>query len=78
MTVVDITEATQSLPTPIAALGRGETREIVITRGGQPVARLVPVKPTRIGIAKGQFEVPDSTVACDDEVTRLLRGEGPL
>jgi antitoxin (DNA-binding transcriptional repressor) of toxin-antitoxin stability system len=39
--------------------------EIVITRDGRPVARLVPVEPAhtgkRIGIAKGIFDFPEST-----------------
>lgn len=37
--------------------------EIVISRGGKPVARLVPVQPAavkrRIGSAAGEFCVPD-------------------
>jgi len=36
--------------------------EIVITRGGEPLARLVPVEPRgrrQVGIDDGRFEVPD-------------------
>ncbi len=38
--------------------------EVIISRGAQPVVRLVPVKPpgkTRApGMFKGEFELPDS------------------
>jgi antitoxin (DNA-binding transcriptional repressor) of toxin-antitoxin stability system len=73
MTVVDIAHAANELPSLIAALEDGATHEFVITRGGQPVARLVPVAPTRIGIAKGAFEVPESTGTDDAEAAKLFR-----
>lgn len=46
----------------VARLESGELDEVVITRAGHPVAKLVPVAVAtgkRIGFAKGMFEVPD-------------------
>ena len=58
---VELSEAEINLSELIGKLD-GDT-EIVITRHGQPLARLVPAAPSRPdrvpGSAKGLFEVPD-------------------
>jgi len=59
---VDIAQAKTSLSQLVAKLEGGELNEVVITRAGHPVAKLVPAAVAtgkRIGIAKGMFEVPD-------------------
>lgn len=59
---VDIAKAKTSLSQLVAKLEGGELNEVVITRAGHPVAKLVPVAVAtgkRIGVAKGMFEVPD-------------------
>lgn len=47
----------------ITALEQGQVREVVILRDGRPVAKLVPLvtntSKSRIGVAKGKFNVPD-------------------
>jgi prevent-host-death family protein len=47
----------------VEQIASGVTEEIVIARHGQPVARLVPIAKQdigcRIGIAAGEFDVPD-------------------
>lgn len=62
MRQVNIHEAKTRLSELIAAVERGE--EILIARGGSPVARLVPLQPTdppRVpGSDKGLFTVPDA------------------
>ena len=60
MTVVGIHEAKTHLSRLLRRVAAGE--EIVIAKGGQPVARLVPVelrKSRSLGRDKGLFEVPD-------------------
>jgi prevent-host-death family protein len=57
----------------------GEVEEIVIARNGRPAARLVPVRPragVRLGVAKGEFSVPDSIDSGNEEIAQLLAGEG--
>jgi prevent-host-death family protein len=58
--VVTIHEAKTHLSRLIADVEAGQ--EVIIARGTQPVARLVPIepKPKRVwGKYKGQFDVPD-------------------
>jgi prevent-host-death family protein len=57
---VNVHEAKTHLSRLLTRVAQGE--EIVIVRAGKPVARLVPVEPTRrrvLGQDKGLFEVPD-------------------
>ena len=53
--------------------------EVVITRSGKPVVRLVPIaeaKPT-FGIDEGRFTVPDDFDApLDEEILRTFEGIG--
>ncbi len=51
--------------------------EVVITRSGQPVARLVPIEGSRpvFGIDEGRFVVPDDLDApLDEELLRAFEG----
>jgi prevent-host-death family protein len=57
---VGVHEAKTHLSRLLRRVSAGE--EIVIARGGEPIARLVPVAPRRqrlLGQDKGRFEVPD-------------------
>jgi prevent-host-death family protein len=58
---IDLTQAELQLANLVQEVGNGA--EVVITRNGQPVARLVPPEaatPDRVpGSAKGLFVVPD-------------------
>jgi antitoxin (DNA-binding transcriptional repressor) of toxin-antitoxin stability system len=78
MQSVNMLEAKSSLSRLVQAIEQGQEREIIIARNGRPAARLVPLDTApatrRIGIAKGQFEVPDSIDAHNDEVARLFMG----
>lgn len=60
MIQVGVHEAKTTLSKLLRRVAAGE--EITITRGGEPVARLVPVRPRRsrtLGQDRGVYEVPD-------------------
>ncbi|MGH3824679.1 MAG: type II toxin-antitoxin system Phd/YefM family antitoxin [Pseudonocardiaceae bacterium] len=60
MASVGVHEAKTTLSQLLRRVAAGE--EITITRGGDPVARLVPVQrqpPRVLGQDRGLFEVPD-------------------
>lgn len=79
MPSVNMLQAKSSLSRLVEAIEQGREREIVIARNGRPAARLVPMDTlpsgTRIGVAKGKFNVPDDIDAHNDEVARLFLGE---
>jgi len=76
MPVVNIHEAKSTLSRLVEAVESGVETEIVIARNGRPVARLVPLPttptPIRIGVARGQFVVPDDIDETNDEVAALF------
>jgi antitoxin (DNA-binding transcriptional repressor) of toxin-antitoxin stability system len=71
-------QAKSSLSRLVEAIEQGQEHEIIIARNGRPAAKLVPVDAVpagqRIGLAKGKFEVPDSSDTHNEEVARLLMG----
>jgi len=75
---VNILEAKTHLSRLVEQVETGAEAEIVIARNGRPVARLVPLaaQPVqrRIGVAKGQFVVPESVDDSNAEVADLLFG----
>jgi len=75
---VNILEAKTHLSRLVEQVEMGAEAEIVIARNGRPVARLVPLaaQPVqrRIGVAKGQFVVPESIDDNNAEVADLLFG----
>ncbi|HEY1611393.1 MAG TPA: type II toxin-antitoxin system Phd/YefM family antitoxin [Paraburkholderia sp.] len=81
MNYVNMLEAKSSLSRLVEDVESGREKEIIIARGGRPVARLVPLAPQtpverRIGVAEGAFEVPDDIDAHNDEVAALFGGNG--
>lgn len=62
----------------IEQIASGASEEIIIARHGQPVARLVPMtKPDlgrRIGVAAGEFEVPDDIDQHNKALAHLFLG----
>ncbi|WP_028218240.1 type II toxin-antitoxin system Phd/YefM family antitoxin [Paraburkholderia oxyphila] len=79
MNYVNMRDAKTSLSRLVEDVELRRETEIIIARGGRPVARLVPLAPVtsverRIGVAKGIFEVPDDIDARDDEVAALING----
>ncbi|MDE3011073.1 MAG: type II toxin-antitoxin system Phd/YefM family antitoxin [Pseudomonadota bacterium] len=78
MPSVNMLQAKSSLSRLVEDIEQGREKEIIIARNGRPAARLVPIESapsgTRIGVAKGLFEVPDDIDAHNDDVARLLQG----
>jgi prevent-host-death family protein len=79
MSIVNILEAKTHLSRLVERLESGAESEIVIARNGRPVARLVPLQAQpaqrRIGIAKGQFTVPESIDAANAQIEALFCGK---
>jgi antitoxin (DNA-binding transcriptional repressor) of toxin-antitoxin stability system len=70
-------EAKSSLSRLVEAVESGKEAEIIIARGGQPAARLVPLaKPShkRIGVAAGLFTMPDDFDADNTDIAALFAG----
>jgi prevent-host-death family protein len=86
MHTVNMLEAKTNLSRLVGALESGAEREIVISRNGRPVARLVPLARSepavRIGAAAGRICVPDDIDIDNDRVAELFgaalaAGEAP-
>ena len=79
MRVINMLEAKSNLSRLVEALENGSESEILIARNGKPAARLVALGPAidthwRIGVAKGQFVMPETIDADNDQVATLLLG----
>lgn len=73
--VVSVHEAKTHLSRLLQRIAAGE--DVIITRSGQPVARLVPIEKTRpvFGVDEGRFAVPDDFDApLDEELLRAFDG----
>lgn len=79
MPSVNMLQAKSTLSRLVESIEQGEEREIIISRNGRPVAKLVPLDKVpvgkRLGIAKGKFKVPDSIDEHNAEVARMFLGE---
>jgi antitoxin (DNA-binding transcriptional repressor) of toxin-antitoxin stability system len=60
----------------VEATETGAETEVVIARNGRPVARLTglkaPERPRRLGVARGQFTLPDSIDAANSLIAELF------
>ncbi len=76
MNPISLFNAKTHLSQLVEQIATGAADEIVIARHGQPVARLVPVPKQntdhRIGIATGEFEVPDDIDRHNSDVAQLF------
>jgi prevent-host-death family protein len=76
MTIVNMFEAKSNLSRLVEAVESGKEREVIIARNGKPAARLVPVEARaagkRIGVAKGEFRLPDDFDADNEEIAKLF------
>jgi prevent-host-death family protein len=82
MSTVSILEAKMQLSRLVARVESGAEAEIIIARNGRPAARLVPLttRPAqrRIGIAAGQFKVPESIDLSKAQLEHLFAGDPNL
>jgi antitoxin (DNA-binding transcriptional repressor) of toxin-antitoxin stability system len=73
---VNMLEAKTHLSRLVEAIETGAATEVVIARNGRPVARLTalqePALPRRLGVARGQFTVPDSIDAVNPFIAALF------
>ena len=73
---LDVLEAKTQFSRLIEAVENGREREIVITRGGKPVVRLVSLEPPRpriqLGLCDGEFAIPDPDDPRDLEIARMF------
>lgn len=77
MDSIDIIGAKKQLSKRVARIESGRDEEIVIARNGQPAARLVPIAQNqRVGLFKGQFQVPSlqQLDACNVDIARMFSG----
>ena len=76
MQTVSIFQARTSLSKLVEAVESGREKEIMISRHGMLVAKLVGVarQPAhqRIGVAKGRFVVPDNINESNELVARMF------
>jgi antitoxin (DNA-binding transcriptional repressor) of toxin-antitoxin stability system len=74
--MVNMLEAKTHLSRLVEAIETGAASEVVIARNGRPVARLTAlqggVQPQRLGVARGQFTVPDSIDAANPLIAELF------
>jgi prevent-host-death family protein len=76
MQTVSLFDAKTHLSRLVEQIASGQESEIVISRNGKPVARMLPIPADatrRIGIARGEFEVPDHIDQHNPEVAKLLQ-----
>lgn len=77
MQTVSLFDAKTHLSRLIDRIASGAENEIVISRNGKPVARVVPLAvdvSRRVGLARGEFEVPDDIDRANAEVAMLFMG----
>lgn len=80
MQTVSLFEAKTHLSRLVESIASGAEVDVVISRNGKPVARMVPIASggdvsKRLGIAKGELVLPDSIDEYNDEVARLFAGK---
>ena len=79
MQTVSMFQAKTTLSKLVEAVESGREKEIVISRHGMSVAKLVSVarQPAqlRIGVAKGLFAVPDNIDESNGLIARMFAGD---
>lgn len=79
MQTINLFQAKTHLSKLIDQIASGEETEFIIARNGKPVARVVPILPIdpshRIGLAKGEFVVPEDIDQYREDLVRLFAGE---
>lgn len=80
MQTVNLFHAKTHLSKLVDQIASGEESEFVISRNGKPVARMVPIVQNsdvscRLGIAQGEFSVPETIDDSNQEVADLFYGK---
>lgn len=78
MHTVTLFDAKTHLSRIVDELLRGVEDSVVVSRRGKPVVKIVPLRQEdaskRIGIARGQFDVPDDIDLLNPLITELFHG----
>lgn len=77
MQTVSLFDAKTHLSRLIDQIASGAETEIIISRNGKPVACLMPIprdSSRRVGLAHGEFEIPDDIDQANAEVAALFLG----
>jgi antitoxin (DNA-binding transcriptional repressor) of toxin-antitoxin stability system len=79
MQTVNLFHAKTHLSKLVDQIASGEESEFIISRNGKPVARMIPIiqkndVSCRIGIAQGQFVVPENIDVSNQAVADLFYG----
>ncbi|MEN8255891.1 MAG: type II toxin-antitoxin system prevent-host-death family antitoxin [Verrucomicrobiota bacterium] len=78
MHTVSLFEAKTHLSGIVEALLSGKENEVIISRRGKPVVRLMPLEQpdtsVRIGVARGRFAVPDNIDTANETIAGLFNG----
>lgn len=81
MQSVSMFQAKTNLSKLVEAVESGREKEIVISRHGVSVAKLVavPRQPAhqRLGVAKGRFVVPEDIDETNELIARMFEGNAP-
>jgi len=79
VTIVNVLEAKNNLSKLIESVESGVEKEVIIARNGRPAVKLVALgwddRPPLLGIAKGEFEVPDNIDEDNEEIARMFYGD---
>ncbi|MDD2800798.1 MAG: type II toxin-antitoxin system prevent-host-death family antitoxin [Methylococcales bacterium] len=80
MQTINLFQAKTHLSKLIDQIASGEESEFVISRNGKPVARMVPIAQQddvsrRIGIAQGEFSIPENIDGSNQDVADLFYGK---
>ncbi len=79
MRQVNMHEAKTQLSKLVDAVAEGREEGVIIAKDGTPRARIMPIEPkrkgVRIGIAKGEFVVPESIDRDNEIIERMFYGE---
>jgi len=71
---IGMRDAKANLSKLVRQIESGSTHEIILTRAGKPVARLVPLSkaPVKLGVADGKFHIPDDIDVANPEIERMF------
>lgn len=80
MQTVNLFHVKTHLSKLVDQIASGEESEFVISRNGKPVARIVPMAQSknvsqRIGLAEGEFVVPDNIDNANEDIAKLFYGK---
>ncbi len=80
MNTVSLFDAKTHLSRIVEALTTGKEKSVIVSRHGKPMIKMVAIQPNdvsrRIGLAKGQFQVPDDIDGANADIASLFQSKG--